>query len=316
MYYIGIDLGGTNIVASVVDEQYRMLSKVKCKTNLPRSAENICDDMARLCYQAIEESGVSLREVESMGIGTPGHIDPLQKIIEFSCNFDFHQVRLADLMAERISLPVYLENDANAAALGELLAGAGKGAGSMVMITLGTGVGGGVIFHNQIYSGFNYCGGELGHTVIEQNGWDCNCGRKGCFEAYSSATGLIRMTKEAMDAHPETVLHDVVKQTGELNAKTAFDAMRMGDMVAKEVVDTYIRYLGCGLTNMVNVFQPEILCLGGGVSNEGDTLLQPLQKIIDAEDYARGTAKRTKLAIAQLGNDAGIIGAAFAFRYQ
>ena len=174
---------------------------------------------------------------------------------------------------------------------------------------MGTGVGGGIIIDGKIYSGFNFAGAELGHTVIEVDGPECTCGRKGCFEVFSSATGLIRMTKEAMAADPSSKMHGMVKD--KVDARLAFDAMRAGDVPAKAVVDEYIKYLAAGIANVINIFQPEILCIGGGVCNEGDALLLPLKELVSREIYTRGGVKNTEIVIASLGNDAGIIGAAF-----
>ncbi|MDE5769039.1 MAG: ROK family protein, partial [Oscillospiraceae bacterium] len=181
-----------------------------------------------------------------------------------------------------------------------------------VCITLGTGVGGGIIIDGKIYAGSNFAGGEIGHTVIQVDGAPCSCGRKGCFEAYSSATGLIRMTKEKMELVPDSKMHQIAaERNNKVSARTAFDAMRQGDPAAKEVVDDYIKYLAAGITNTINIFQPDVLCVGGGVCNEGDPLLLPMKALVEKEVYTRDSAKNTKIVIAQLGNDAGLIGAAF-----
>jgi glucokinase len=207
---------------------------------------------------------------------------------------------------------VYLENDANAAALAEAKAGAGKGCQNLVMITLGTGVGGGVVINGKLYSGFNYTGAELGHTVIEFNGKPCSCGRKGCFEAYCSATGLKNLTKEKLQETKDTVMWDMIKGNLEnVSGRTAFDAAKQNDQAGLEVVDKYINYLACGITNMVNIFQPEVLCIGGGVCGEGDYLLIPLVKLVERDQYGfEHQTKPCQIKIAELGNDAGIIGAA------
>jgi glucokinase len=219
---------------------------------------------------------------------------------------------MAKLIQKHIDKPVYIENDANAAAYGEYVAGAAKGAKNAVCITLGTGVGGGIIIDGKIYSGSNFAGAEIGHTVIGIDGPQCSCGRKGCFEAYSSATGLIRMTKEKMDAVPDSVMHKITEERGgKVSARTSFDAMRQGDAAAKEVVDFYIKALACGITNTINTFQPDILCIGGGVCNEGDALLLPVKELVAKEVYTRNSPKNTEIVIAKLGNDAGLIGAAF-----
>lgn len=308
-YYIGIDLGGTNIVAGVVNENYEIISKAKTPTNRPRSAEEICKDMAKMALEAVEKAGLKVSDIQSVGVGAPGSVNSDTGVISYSNNLDFHNAPVADYIREAIDLPVYVENDANAAAYGEYVAGSAKGTKDAVCITLGTGVGGGIIIGGKIYSGFNYAGAELGHTVIEVDGVQCSCGRKGCFEVYSSATGLIRMTKEAMDADPDSKMHEMMGD--HVSGRLAFEAMRAGDATAKSVVDKYIKYLAAGIANTINIFQPEVLCIGGGVCNEGDALLVPLKELISKEIYTRASEDNTKIVIASLGNDAGIIGAAF-----
>ena len=306
-YYIGIDLGGTNIVAGVVDENYQILTKASVKTNLPRPEQEIAADMAAVARQAAEEAGLSLDQIEWVGVGTPGIANSATGIIEYSNNLGFCNTPMVQYLEEALGRPAFIENDANAAAYGEYVAGAAKGAKHAVCITLGTGVGGGIIIDGKIYCGSNFGGAEIGHTVIDVNGPMCSCGRKGCFEVFSSATGLIRMTKEALAAHPESAMKDEERITG----RTAFHYMRAGDETAKQVVDDYIRYLAAGITNTINIFQPDVLCIGGGVCNEGDPLLLPMKEIVKKEVYTRNSPKNTEIVIAKLGNDAGIIGAAF-----
>ncbi len=306
-YYIGIDLGGTNIVAGVVDENYQILTKASVKTNLPRPEQEIAADMAAVARQAAEEAGLSLDQIEWVGVGTPGIANSATGIIEYSNNLGFCNTPMVQYLEEALGRPAFIENDANAAAYGEYVAGAAKGAKHAVCITLGTGVGGGIIIDGKIYCGSNFGGAEIGHTVIDINGPMCSCGRKGCFEVFSSATGLIRMTKEALAAHPESAMKDEERITG----RTAFNYMRAGDETAKQVVDDYIRYLAAGITNTINIFQPDVLCIGGGVCNEGDPLLLPMKEIVKKEVYTRNSPKNTEIVIAKLGNDAGIIGAAF-----
>ena len=306
-YYIGIDLGGTNIVAGVVDENYQILTKASVKTNLPRPEQEIAADMAAVARQAAEEAGLSLDQIEWVGVGTPGIANSATGIIEYSNNLGFNNTPMVKYLETALGKPTFIENDANAAAYGEYVAGAAKGAKHAVCITLGTGVGGGIIIDGKIYCGSNFGGAEIGHTVIDVNGPMCSCGRKGCFEVFSSATGLIRMTKEALAAHPESAMKDEERITG----RTAFNYMRAGDETAKQVVDDYIRYLAAGITNTINIFQPDVLCIGGGVCNEGDPLLLPMKEIVKKEVYTRNSPKNTEIVIAKLGNDAGIIGAAF-----
>lgn len=311
MVRVGIDLGGTNIVAGVVDDRHTILATAKRKTNLPRPAEDIVRDMAELVQEAVQKANMSMNEVRYVGVGCPGTCNQDTGIVEYSNNLRFEQLPLKADLERLTGKPVYIENDANAAALGEALAGAGQGAESCVCITLGTGVGGGIVLEGKLYDGFNFAGAELGHAVIVVDGEACTCGRNGCWEAYASATALVRQTQAAMDAHPDSGMHALAKESGRVTGRTAFDAMRQGDPVAKQVVDTYIRYIGCGLINVVNIFQPEVLCIGGGICNEGDTLLLPLKKMLEEERYSKYSKNQTKLCVATLGNDAGIIGAAF-----
>lgn len=310
-YYVGIDLGGTNIVAGVVDEEYNIIAKASTKTNCPRPEKEIADDMAKMAIQAVANAKLSMDDIEWIGVGTPGIANSATGIIEYSNNLGFKNTPMVKYIQETIDKPVFIENDANAAAYGEYVAGAAKGAKNAVCITLGTGVGGGIIIDGKIYAGSNFAGAEIGHTVIEVDGPQCSCGRKGCFEVFSSATGLIRMSKEAMAEHPESIMNKMAEEKGKVTARTSFDAMRAGDAVAKEVVDKYIKYLAAGITNTINIFQPDVLCIGGGVCNEGDPLLLPVKALVAEEVYTRNSEKNTEIVIAKLGNDAGIIGAAF-----
>ncbi len=312
MYKLGIDLGGTNIVAGVVDENYNIVATAKRKTNCPRPSEEIVADMAAAVLEAVETAGLTVADIESAGVGSPGAINPTDGIVVYSNNLGFFDLPLSRLLKEKTGIDFYLDNDANAAAYGELIAGAGKGAKDFVMITLGTGVGGGVITGGKMLTGSNYAGAELGHTVIDINGQMCNCGRQGCWEAYASATALIRQTKQAMIKYPKSVMWDIVKGDIEaVNGLTAFDAMRQGDEAGQMVVDKYIYYISVGVANNINIFQPEILCIGGGISKEGDNLIVPLNKYVEGENYARLLKNKTVIKAAQLGNDAGLIGAAY-----
>ena len=311
-YYVGIDLGGTNIVAGVVDEQYNILAKASTKTNCPRPDREIAKDMAKMAIQAVENAKLTMDQIEWVGIGTPGIANSRDGVIEYSNNLGFVNTPMVKYIQEDIDKPVFVENDANAAAYGEFVAGAAKGANNAVCITLGTGVGGGIVIDGKIYAGSNFAGAEIGHTVISVDGPQCTCGRKGCFEVFSSATGLIRMTKKSMAQNPDSSMHKLVAERGgKVSARIAFDAMRLGDAAAKAVVDDFIKYLAAGITNTINIFQPDILCIGGGVCNEGDALLLPVKELVAKEVYTRNSKQNTEIVIAKLGNDAGIIGAAF-----
>ena len=312
MYKLGIDLGGTNIVAGVVDENFRIVGVGKRKTNVAGGADAIADDMAAAAFDAIKDAGLTIEDIEDMGIGAPGTIDSETGNIPYSNNLYFYDVPLGDMMKERVGKTFYIENDANAAAYGEYIAGAGKGSNNFIAITLGTGVGSGIIVDGKILSGSNHAGGEMGHNVIMMNGEKCTCGRHGCWEAYASATALINQTKQAMIRYPDSAMWNLCDGDAErVNGRTAFDAMRQGDVAGKLVVDRYVEYIAVGLANVINTFQPDMVCIGGGVSKEGDALIQPVKRIVNGENYARNITKDVVIKTAALGNDAGIIGAAY-----
>ena len=314
MFTLGIDLGGTNIVAGVVDENLRVIAKGKVKTNSPRPANEIADDMAKACLIACETAGIAIEDISSCGIGSPGAINPITGTVVRANNLKFENVQLAAMLKERTGVDFYIENDANAAAYGEFLAGSGRGVSDCVAVTLGTGVGGGIIIGGKLFSGSNYAGGELGHMVIKMDGEPCSCGRKGCWEAYASATALIRQTKAAMENNKDSVMWELADGKLEnVNGRIAFDGMREGDKAACEVVSTYEKYVAIGLANIINIFQPQKICIGGGISNEKETLINPIKDFVNKEVYAN-MGKPCEILPAELGNDAGIIGAAQLYR--
>ena len=309
-YYVGIDLGGTNIKAGVVDSEGKLLNKLSIKTHAERSMEEIIHDMGTLAKDAIADAGLEVADVEAIGIGSPGTPDNKEGLLVYSSNLPFNNAPMRKLIREVIDLPVYIDNDANCAAMAEAVAGAAKGTKDSVTITLGTGVGAGVIVNGRIYSGFNQAGSEFGHTVLVSGGIQCKCGRKGCFEQYASATALARMTEEAAKANPDSVMNRLIEETGHSNAKIAFVAQREGDKVAEEVIDKYTDYLADGLANAINTFMPEVLVVGGGVCNEGDPLLIPMREKTMSRPYFGPGVPKTEVRLAQMGNDAGIVGAA------
>jgi len=311
MYKIGVDLGGTNIAVGVVNEEYKIIGLGKVKTNSPRPAEEIFDDIAKAVFMAVEDAGLTMDDIESVGIGTPGSVNQDNGTIEFSNNLGFHNVPAKKMLEERLGKPCAFENDANAAALGEAYAGAGKGSKNLIAVTLGTGVGSGIILDGKVLSGSNFAGGEIGHTVIMVNGLPCNCGRSGCWEKYASASALVEQTKAKMLENKDSLMWDEVDGDIEkVNGRTSFNAMYKGDVAATEVVDTYIQYVAIGVTNIINIFQPDVLCIGGGICGEGDRLLNPIREFVEKERYSKYASKQTVICKAELGNDAGIIGAA------
>ncbi len=310
MHYIGVDLGGTNIAAGIVGDKGKILFKSSVKTPQRASPEEVASEIAELCFETVARAGLQIEDIAALGAGIPGSVRPNEGVVERCVNLGFMEVPFAALLEERIGKPVKLVNDANAAALAEYASGAGCGCESMVMLTLGTGIGGGIVINNRLYSGINHAAGEIGHFVILHGGEECKCGRRGCFEAYASATALKRLTREKMRQYPHSLMWNIAGSLELAGARTAFEAAEQNDKAAAEVIRNYTEYLASGITSIVNIFQPEILCIGGGLSGEGEKLLRPVREILDREDFARNNKKRTRLVTAMLGNDAGIIGAA------
>lgn len=315
MYRIGIDLGGTNIAAGLVNEKFEIVAKDSTPTLVGRPDREIVADIAALCRKVCAAANVPESEVVSVGIASPGIVEDETGKILYSNNLGFRDLPIIPILREMLPFSEYhIENDANAAAWGEAIAGAARGSRSSVMITLGTGVGGGIVADGKIYKGFNSAAGELGHVVIRVDGRPCTCGRRGCWETYSSATGLIRSTEEKLQqcrsGGRPTRMTDLVAAKGRVTGRTAFDAARLGDEAAQEVVDEYVKYLASGLASMINIFQPEVISIGGGISNEGQSLLDLVVPLIRPQTYGTDTVPATDIRIAQLRNDAGIIGAA------
>lgn len=311
MLTVGIDLGGTNIAVGLVKDD-KVLNRLSVPTRAERPIEEVIADMAAAAKKCCSDGGVTLDDLAWIGVGCPGTINGDTGVVEYSNNIKMKHVPMRDMLSKLLeNKPVYIENDANAAAWGEFCAGAAKGTKSAVAVTLGTGVGSGIILNGRLFSGHNWAGGEMGHMVIEVGGRACTCGRRGCFEAYASATGLINLTKDAMREQKDTVMWKLCGgDIDRVGGKTSFDAMRAGDAVGKQVVDTYIGYLGAGIVNIINIFQPEVVTISGGISREGAYLTDPLQKIIEAERYSKYCESQTKVTVASLGTDAGILGAA------
>lgn len=308
--YIGIDLGGTNIAIGIVDEDGKIIVQGSTPTLSPRSYIEIVKDMVTLCEKLTAEAGISMNDIKAVGIGTPGSVDYEKGSVAYSNNLKFNDAPLRDEFQKYYNIPVVLENDANSAAYGEYIANGGD-AGVFLAITLGTGVGGGIILDKKIFRGANGAGGELGHFTLVHNGALCSCGKKGCWEAYASVTALINQTKVAIEKHPESLMKSLAEENGHVSGRTAFDAAKKGDPAAKEVVDKYIEYVADGLVSIVNIFQPDKIVVSGGISKEGDYLLDPVREYVKKYDYNK-LFKRTEIETATLYNDAGIIGAAFA----
>lgn len=314
MLRIGVDLGGTNIAAGLVDEEYRILDRASVKTNVPRPPESIIADIARLVKLLCERNNVGRDELDVVGVGVPGTINEDTGYVEYSNNIRFENVPFIRLLGDMIDVPVRFGNDANVAALGEYLAG-GHNVKSFVLITLGTGIGSGIILDGKLIKGINFAASELGHTVIKMGGEQCTCGRKGCFEAYASATALIRDTRRALSKMDNEAAHSAIWQLcggdpEKVEAKQVFDAVKLDDKLAKELFLNYTEYLAEGIANIINILQPELICIGGGVSKAGEMLLAPVREKVAGKIFSKNSARNTKIELARLDNDAGIIGAA------
>ena len=306
MLYLGVDLGGTNIKAALVTENGDIVKEASAPTNLPRTAEAVCDDIAALCLQLAAGA-----QVAAIGVGCPGTVD--DGVVLYSNNLDWHDFAMADYLQAKTGLPVCVGNDANVAALGEALVGCAKGAQSTVVVTLGTGVGAGVVLDGKLLTGYTGAASEAGHMVIldTSDAPRCTCGRHGCFESLASATALIRMTRDARRANPESVLNTLAPTEADVNGRTAFDAAAQGDAAGQEVVDKYIHYLAVGVANLINIFFPEVIGLSGGVANQGENLLKPLRAAVEPMTFGNAFAKKhTRITTCTLGYRAGVIGAA------
>lgn len=307
-YRLGVDIGGTSIKAGILDQNNSIIHKSSVKT--PDTFEAAMKALADLVFAAIKDLGLSISDFPCIGVGTPCSVIPGTGKLVFANNTNWKNVSIKDELSQYIPIPLYFGNDANCAIFGETIAGAAKGKKNVVMITLGTGVGGGIIIDGRLFAGGDGLGAELGHTPIVHNGIQCSCGFKGCLECYASATALIRQTKQAMQQHPESMMNQWVQSHKEVTGVTAFDCAKAGDAAAMEVVDTYASYIASGLVGFTNIFRPEIILIGGGVSNAGDFLLDKVRFLVKEQTLAHDLVGGPVIQRAILGNDAGIIGAA------
>ncbi len=312
MYYIGVDIGGTNLKAGLVNEVGTLLVTEKMKVAELTDPAKMAWTLYTLVQKLCQSAGIPLEKVASVGVGVPGTVEIYYGTILYTCNLPWRNVPLRKLFHQLCPLPLYIENDANCAALAEYFVGAGRGTKRFITITLGTGVGGGIVHNGKISHGSNGMAGEVGHMVIQRNGEPCPCGRKGCWERYASAVALKRMTQKAMEEHPDSILHQVIEENaGHVSGQSAFIAARQGCPVGQQVCDQYVEYLALGITNLINIYQPDALAIGGGVSNEEDSrLLLPIRRLVEQESIPCAPAKRTRIVKAELGTQAGLIGAA------
>ncbi|MBQ6894894.1 MAG: ROK family protein [Clostridia bacterium] len=312
MYYIGVDVGGTGIKAGVVTEEGKILKSCAIATNQKSHYTELMKDMADLIFKTLNEAKISIDDIKSIGIGFPGSVDDKNGVVVYTANINLNNAPVVEELKKYINKPVYIGNDANCAALGEYFALNDDSIENFVAVTLGTGVGGGIIINKKLYTGSNDSAGEIGHIRLMMNGEKCSCGREGCWECYASATALIRDSKRAAINNPDSLLAKNIEENGgRSNGKLVFDTAKKGDKTAKEVIDNYIRYISEGIIDMINIFQPSVIAIGGGISRQGDNLLNPIKEYIKGKPYGDSFITPCKITVAKLGNDAGIVGAAF-----
>lgn len=309
-YFIGVDIGGMSVKAGVVNSNGEIIAQGSCPTYTDRHYSVMVEDTYKLCTEIVAKANLTRGDIKAIGIGCPGTIWSDKGIITYANNLHFDKVPLVAEFKKYWDTTIVIENDANCAALGEYAFGSGKGSKDCIFITLGTGVGSGIILNGKIYSGKKGAGGEAGHMVIKLDGEKCTCGRRGCWEVYASATALIRDTKRAMQKHPESLLHKVAESYGKVSAKISFDAAKQGDKTGQALVKRYVKYVGTGVVNLVNIFRPDVVMIGGGVSNEGQYFIDMIQKYVNRYHYGGKINPKVKIVRATLLNNAGIIGAA------
>jgi len=312
MLAIGVDIGGTSIKVSAVNENGKVLNKFVIPVNKEESQDETIDNLIKEINSYIENNDFK-GKISGIGLGIPGSVDTATGEVIYCSNLGWKYLPIVKKIKEGTNLEVKITNDANAAALAESKFGVGKIYKDIVMITIGTGIGGGIIIDNKLYEGFEGKGAELGHVTLIMDGLPCGCGRKGCFEKYASATALINQTKEAMEKNKDSLLNEVAKEEGKVNGKVAFIAAKKGDKVANQVIDQYVKYLSEGLLNICNVFRPQCIVLSGGIANQGEYLITKVIRYMESYNFGYPFSPKTSIKIAEVGYDSGIIGAASLF---
>lgn len=310
MIYAGVDIGGTNIKIGLVDGEGNIIADNSIKTNAGRPHSEILDDIVADIRRLCDNAGVDFHEVDGIGLGIPGIVDQRTGTVSYCANLGWRDIPVTHLIEVISGKHAEAANDANCAAWGEYMYGSCRGMRNVILITLGTGVGSGIILDGKLFGGIATAGGEAGHMIIVKDGLQCNCGLRGCWERYASATALVEQTKAAIEAHPYSLMAEIARRNGKITARTAFAALEKGDAEAKKVVDRYIDYVVTGLINLGNIFHPNAFVIGGGVSNEGAPLIAPLEDKLNAGLIASAHNPRVRVLQASLGNKAGLMGAA------
>ena len=303
-YVIGVDLGGTKISTAISTIEGNILANVVLPTKAEEGEAAVLGRIVQSIDEVIVGSSTSIDEIEAIGIGSPGPLDAKKGIIITTPNLPFKNYNLVQPLKEKYNIPVYLDNDANAAAIGEYMFGAGKGKNSIVYFTVSTGVGGGAVLYGKVYRGHTSNALEIGHTTVDPNGPRCNCGNLGCLEAMSSGTAIAKKGKEAVSTNVETSLkkHDTV------TSYEVFKEAEAGDEVAKDIIDNALTYLGIGVANAIATFDPEMIIIGGGVSKAGDIVFDTVKKVVNKRCF-KSMAESCEIVPAGLGSDAGVVGA-------
>ena len=313
MVAIGIDIGGTSIKGAAVTTEGKVLDVFSLVVDKKDNQDQTIDKLIKIVKEYLAAHAYNKDNVLGIGIGIPGSIDSVNGVVSYSNNLKWENLKIVEKMEKELGIRVKITNDANAATLGEAKFGAGKDFKNLLMVTLGTGVGGGIIIDGKLYEGNEGKGAEIGHSVIVLDGRECTCGRRGCLEAYASATGLIYDTKLAMDANKDSLMWEIAEKNGKVDGRVAFEAMRKGDIAGTAVVNQYIKYLGEGLMNFFNIFRPDAVILSGGIANEGEFLLKLLDKYCRDRNFGYNCTPEVKILISKLGYDSGKIGAAALF---
>ena len=308
MIYAGVDVGGMSIKCGLVTEKGEILIKDSFKTQKNITCEGMAKQTSEFLFALAKKAGVTPEEIAAVGMGIPGTVDASKGMIVYSNNIKLEHAPIVRDMKAYFSCPVFVDNDANAAALGEVVFGAAKGLSDVVLVTLGTGVGTGIVVNGKIITGKGGAGAEGGHVVIRMGGEPCTCGNRGCFEAYASASALLRQTARQVERHPDSLLASLWKEKGE-SGIVPFEAAKAGDKVGTKVVRDYVNYTACGLAGLVNIFRPDVVLIGGGISNQGDYFIKKVSRRLNGIVFGKGLNPRVKVKAAMLKNDAGLLGA-------
>lgn len=309
MHFIGIDLGATEIKAGIISENGNIIDKVTISTPVKDGINAVVDSINILIKELIKRNNATIKSIDSIGVGIPGVCND-EGLIYYAPNLLWNNVPLGNLLREKLNLPIFIENDATVASIGEATNGSTKGIPNSVFITLGTGIGSGIIINNRVFSGSHGIGSEIGHMIVGENFYNCNCGNNGCLETFSSATALIKYTQKLLKGtNNSLILEKINNNMNLLDAKLIFDCAKKGDLIANKAVNRLVKYLAIGIGNIINILDPEVIAIGGGISKAGDYLINKLEKEVPKNIWCK-SMNLTKIVLASLGNDAGIIGSA------